>query len=127
MTLLSLGTNPAHFYPSKVPMVSGGNMNAMLNERLNELKGNLHALWDKFSKTEETTVSGEDAMDLDYERNYEDDMPLTLAREDGPNVRFYSTENSPLSIGAEKVEQAGIDSFGEDNSPDPGQIPGTEY
>jgi hypothetical protein len=103
-------------------------MNAMLNERINELKGSIHALWDRFSKSDETTtVSGEDNMDLDYERNYEDDLPLRLAREDGPNVRFYSTENSPLSIGAEKVEQAGIDSFGEDDSPDANQMPGTEY
>ncbi len=103
-------------------------MNAMLNERINELKGSLHALWDKFSKTEDTAiVLNDNDMDLDYERNFEDDMPLRLAKEDGPNVRFYTTENSPMSIGADKVEQAGIDSFGEDDSPDPGQMPGTEY
>jgi hypothetical protein len=93
----------------------------MLNERINELKGSIQSLLGRMRKSD-VDDSGEEAMDLDYERNYEDDMPLTLAREDGPGVRYYATENSPLSIGAEKVEQAGIDSFGEDDSPDPEQV-----
>lgn len=92
-------------------------MNNMLNERINELKGTFHALWDKVKNTE-NVISSDDSMDLDYERNSEDDMPLTLAREDGPGVRYYSTENNPMAIGAEKVEAAGIDSFGEDDSID---------
>jgi hypothetical protein len=96
-------------------------MNGMLNERINELKGSIQALWERVHKTD-FDHSGEDTMDLDYERNAEDDMPLTLSREDGPGVRYYATENNPLAIGAEKVEQAGIDSFGEDDSPDPEQI-----
>ncbi len=93
-------------------------MNSMLNERINELKGTIHALWDRMRNTEEET-STDESMDLDYERNFEDDMPLRLAREDGPGIRYYSTENNPMAIGAEKVEAAGIDSFGEDDSIDP--------
>jgi hypothetical protein len=93
----------------------------MLNERINELKGSIQSLLERMRKSD-VDDSGDEEMDLDYERNYEDDMPLTLAREDGPGVRYYATENNPLSIGAEKVEQAGIDSFGEDDSPDPEQV-----
>lgn len=99
-------------------------MNAMMNERINELKDTLQALWDRVHKSETETITNDNDLDLDYERNYEDDMPLTLAREEGPGIRFYSTENSPMAIGAEKVEQAGIDSFGEDDSPDPEQLTG---
>jgi hypothetical protein len=97
-------------------------MNAMLNERINELKGSIHALWDKVRKTDDSDETTEEPMDMDYERNYEDDMPLRLAREDGPGIRFYSTENSPMAVGAEKVEHAGIDSFGEDDSAAPEQL-----
>lgn len=97
-------------------------MNSMLNERINELKGSIHALWDKVKKNTEETSTGEDAMDLDYERNYEEDMPLTLARDEGPGVRYTTTENNPLAADTEKVEAVGIDSFGEDDAPDPEQL-----
>ncbi len=86
-------------------------MNAMMNERINELKGSLHALWDKFNKPDETTTVNSEDIDLDYERNFEDDMPLRLAREDGPGVRYTTTENNPLAAGTEKVNSIGIDSF----------------
>ncbi|MES2528634.1 MAG: hypothetical protein V4598_16240 [Bdellovibrionota bacterium] len=95
-------------------------MNSMLNERINELKGTFHALWDRMKNTDETS-SEENSMDLDYERNFEDDMPLRLAREEGPGVRYTTTENNPLSAGEEKVDSIGIDSFGEDDSIDPEQ------
>ena len=64
-------------------------MNSMLNERINELKGTFHSLWERMNNTEDET-SADESLDLDYERNYEDDMPLTLAREDGPGVRYAS-------------------------------------
>lgn len=95
-------------------------MNSMLNERINELKGTFHALWDRMKNTEET--SDDDSVDLDYERNFEDDMPLTLTRETGPGVKYTTTENNPLAAGAEKVESIGIDSFGEDDWIDPDEI-----
>lgn len=97
-------------------------MNGMLNERINELKGSIHALWDKMKKTDDgDDMVSDETVETDYENNFEDDMPLRLAREDGPGVRYYATENNPMSIGAEKVEAAGIDSFGEDDSIDPEQ------
>jgi hypothetical protein len=45
--------------------------------------------------------------------NYVDDLPLTLNREEGPGVEFYSTENSEFANGAPKSDAHGIDSFGE--------------
>lgn len=92
-------------------------MNNTLNEKMNDLKGTLHALWDRMRKTENEGFDEED-MDLDYERNSEDDLPLSFAREESPGVKYYSTENNPMSVGAEKVEAGGIDSFGEDDSID---------
>lgn len=95
-------------------------MNSMLNERMNELKGTFYALWDRLRNTDET--SDDDSIELDYENNLEDDLPLQLNKDQGPGVRYTTTENNPLSAGEEKVEAIGIDSFGEDNSPDPEQI-----
>lgn len=96
-------------------------MNSILNERINELKGTFHALWDRMRNTDE--ASGDDeSVDLDYERNFEDDLPLSLNRDEGPGVRYTTTENNPLAAGQEKVEAVGIDSFGEDDSPDPEQF-----
>ncbi len=96
-------------------------MNSMLNERINELKGTFHALWDRMKNTDET--SDDDSVDLDYERSsFEDDLPLSMAREEGPGVRYSTTENNPLAAGAEKVDAKGIDSFGEDDSVDPEQM-----
>ena len=94
-------------------------MNSM-NERINELKGTIHALWDRMRNTEDDT-STDESMDLENERNFEDDLPLRLARGNGPGIKYYTTENNPLANGAEKVEAAGIDSFGEDDSTDPEQ------
>ena len=94
-------------------------MNGMLNERIHELKNSFHALWERMRKPDDESVNSDDTMDTDYDRNYEDDMPLTLAREDGPGIRYYATENNPLARGAEKVEAAGIDSFGESDTVDP--------
>lgn len=96
-------------------------MNSMLNERISELKGTMHALWEKMKNTDDDTTE-EESMDLDYERNFEDDMPLRLAKDEGPGVRYTTTENNPLAADTEKVDSVGIDSFGEDSSPDPEQI-----
>ena len=42
-------------------------------------------------------IVDEDFVDLDYERNIEDDLPLRLNRDEGPGVRYTTTENNPLS------------------------------
>lgn len=100
-------------------------MSSMLNERINELKSNIHALWERVRKSDDEMM--DEVSDADVDRNYEDDLPLTLSREDGPGVRYYTTENSPFAVGEEKIEHAGIDSFGEDDSPDPEQLSTREY
>lgn len=74
--------------------------------KLSDLKGNLQHFFMKKSsvrKVEEV----EDEVD-----NFMDDLPLTLNRETGPGVTFYSTENSEFSRGAKKEKAHGIDSFG---------------
>lgn len=48
--------------------------------------------------------------------NYVDDLPLTLNREEGPGVTFYSTENAEVANGAKKADAHGIDSFGEQDT-----------
>lgn len=124
MTLDSLGIERAEINPSGLQL-AGGFMNGMLNERITELKTSIQALWSRVHKDED--MDEDMGMDSDSDRNYEDDMPLTLAREDGPNVKYYTTENNPLAAGAEKEDAIGIDSFGEDDSPDPEQIATREY
>ena len=99
-------------------------MTSMFNERMNDLKVTLHALWERMTNTYET--SDDDSVevdDLDYERGvFEDDLPLRIAKEEGPGVSYTTTENNPLAAGTEKVDAIGIDSFGEDDSVDPKQI-----
>lgn len=48
--------------------------------------------------------------------NYVDDLPLTINREEGPGVKFYTTENAEVANGAEKADAHGIDSFGEQDT-----------
>ena len=48
--------------------------------------------------------------------NYIDDLPLTINREEGPGVKFYSTENAEVANGAQKADAYGIDSFGEQDT-----------
>jgi hypothetical protein len=51
--------------------------------------------------------------------NSEDDLALTLNREDRQGVRYGYTENSEFARGAEKAPAFGIDHFGDHGGPDP--------
>lgn len=97
-------------------------MEGSLNERMNEIKDTIQSLWERMRHVDGGEKDDE-AMDFDSERNIEDDLPLTLERDPAPGIRYYATENSPFAIGAQKTLRAGgIDSFGEDDSPDPDQF-----
>lgn len=108
--------------------------------KVKELKGSIQTLWDEITKNDfelarrkiqdvsnkvqnkfrgHEVIQSDQEEDLDYEHNYADDLPLTLNRESRPGIRYYATENSPFAVGAEKVEAAGIDSFGEEDTFDP--------
>ncbi len=73
--------------------------------KLSDLKGNLQHFFSK--KNAVTKVATDEDTD-----HLVDDLPLTLNREAGPGVTFYSTENSEFSRGARKEKAHGIDSFG---------------
>jgi len=77
--------------------------------KLSDLKGNLQHLFGKKSALSEI----EEAEGSD---NYLDDLPLTINRDPGPTVKYYTTENSEFSRGQEKESPKGIDSFGEKKS-----------
>lgn len=95
--------------------------------KINELKTSIQSLWGRISENDfelarkkifkaRSMVAAERTdYDNDYDHNYADDLPLTVVHDEKPGVRFYTTENSPLAIGAEKVEAAGIDKFGDED------------
>lgn len=110
-------------------------MNQELVTKINALKGSIQKVWDKLSdndfelaRTKIKTVSSKVQEKLssrststsgyedDYDHNYADDLPLTINHEASPGegIKYYTTENNPLAIGAERVEAAGIDKFGDE-------------
>jgi hypothetical protein len=94
--------------------------------KINEFKASIQSLWDRIAendfeiggrkifKTKSVNVMQSD-YDNDYDHNYADDLPLTVVHDDMPGVKYYATENSPMAVGAEKVEAAGIDKFGDED------------
>ncbi len=75
--------------------------------KLNGLKKNLKHF---FSKKNQNVVKIHDG-EIDH---YMDDLPLTINRDPGPGIKFYTTENSDFSRGLARETPKGIDSFGED-------------
>lgn len=63
-------------------------MIGIFNERMAELKNTFHALWKRIHKDVPDAEVTDEPADFDCHRNYEEDMPLTLAREDGPGARY---------------------------------------
>jgi hypothetical protein len=51
-----------------------------------------------------------------YESHRIDDLPLTLAKDPGPGIKYGYTDNSEFARGADKVPARGIDSFGEEDT-----------
>ena len=77
--------------------------------KLSDLKGNLQHLFAKRSSTSQADMKTMEADEVD---NFEDDLPLTLARDAGPSgVTYYDTENSEFSRGARREKARGIDKF----------------
>jgi hypothetical protein len=76
-------------------------------EKFSGLKGILHKIMHK-NKRHNVDENGVD--------NYIDDLSLTINREEGPGVKFYSTENAEVANGAQKADAYGIDSFGEQDT-----------
>ena len=76
--------------------------------KLNDLKGNLQHLFAKRSSSNNAEVNTAEADEVD---NFVDDLPLTLARDAGPGVTYYDTENSQFALGARKEKARGIDKF----------------
>lgn len=81
------------------------------------LKSNLKTFWVKKKGLNLSRPNSLlDGVTDDY-ANQEDDLPLTLSKEDGPGgVTYYSTENSEFSRGAPKQDAKGLDSFGEQDT-----------
>lgn len=80
------------------------------------IKGIVHKILHKnkgysFDESENEMRFDENGVD-----NYIDDLPLTINREEGPGVKFYSTENAEVANGAERADAHGIDSFGEQDT-----------
>lgn len=76
--------------------------------KLSDLKGNLQNLFARRNSSENVTTMEAEEDDVD---NFVDDLPLTLSRDSGPGVTYYSTENSEYSRGKRKQKAHGIDSF----------------
>lgn len=110
------------------------NQQEILN-KLSGFKSNLQTIWEKiseheFERTRERIESSKkrvkhllhsSKLDEEEANDYPaevDDLPLTLNRESRPGIKFYSTENASIAIGATKEPAEGIDSFGEDSSYD---------
>lgn len=82
--------------------------------KLSDLKGNLQHLLSRVNRHEKAdTIEEEEEIEVSGEDNYVDDLPLTLIRDSGPSVTYYTTENSEFARGAPKEAPRGIDSFGE--------------
>jgi len=81
--------------------------------KLSEFKGNIQqlfsqALRDLRAQKIKKVAKSKDAVDV-----YMDDLPLTLSRDPGPNIKFYPTENSKFAKGASKEVPRGLDRFDE--------------
>src|SRR5436190_1769796 len=83
--------------------------------KLNGLKTNFQHLISKL-KTHPTDEDISDDENIDGIDNFVDDLPLTLTRDPSPDIKFYTSENSEISRGANKTKPRGIDSFGEENT-----------
>jgi hypothetical protein len=119
-------------------------MNDEILGRWNHLKNNMQHMWGKFSehdfenakkklsdvshivqgkihRMKEHEVKPQDIHieNYEYESHRIDDLPLTLAKDPGPGVKYNYTENSEFARDAEKTEAVGIDSFGEEDTFDP--------
>lgn len=84
--------------------------------KLQDLKGNIQHLLSKVGRNDKNDSVNHDDVEFyaaDGEDNYIDDLPLTINRESGPSVKYYTTENSEFARGADKETPKGIDSFGE--------------
>jgi hypothetical protein len=86
-----------------------------LFSKLSDIKLNLQTLLGKkvprFFKSESS--SGNVSFEDDDGDPYSDDLPLTISRDSSPGIKYYTTENSEFSRGAEKETPRGIDSFSE--------------
>lgn len=74
--------------------------------KLSDLKDNFQYF---FSRKKTYLMKNEDER-MDH---YLDDLPLTINRDPGPGITFYSTENSEFSRGLKKELPENIDSFAE--------------
>lgn len=110
--------------------------------RINQLKSNVQHFWHRFSdhdfelprktlhdvsdvvkdKFQKLTESDEALHQIKidnyhYESHYpdDDDLPLTLAKDPEPGVRFYDTENSPDAYGRPKAVPHELDKFGDED------------
>lgn len=72
--------------------------------KLSDLKENLQHFFGK-NKTQTHKMKNDE---LDQ---YLDDLPLTINRDPGPGIKFYTTENSEFSRGFAKETPKGIDRF----------------
>lgn len=84
--------------------------------KLHDLKGNIQHLLAKVRHDKDADATTDEELGFDAaggEDNYLDDLPLTINRDAGPSVTYYTTENSEFARGAEKTAPRGIDSFGE--------------
>lgn len=81
--------------------------------KLSDLKGNLQHLISRVHRHDKSSAVEDATVEVSGDDNYVDDLPLTLNREAGPSVKYYTTENSEFARGAEKEAPRGIDSFGE--------------
>lgn len=74
--------------------------------KLSDLKENLQHLLGK-KKTQFHKIKEEEV------DQYLDDLPLTINRDPGPGITFYTTENSEFSRGLAREIPKGIDRFDE--------------
>jgi hypothetical protein len=107
-----------------------------LSVRFGHLKNNVQNFWDKisdkdfefarkgvsqvlakFQRLRDHEVQPHDVQinNYHYESHRIDDMPLTLAKDSRPGIKYGLTDNSRFARGADKVVAVGIDSFGEEN------------
>lgn len=74
--------------------------------KLSDLKENLQHLFGK----KKTLIYKINENEVDQ---YQDDLPLTINRDPGPGITFYTTENSEFSRGLARETPKGIDRFDE--------------
>jgi hypothetical protein len=73
----------------------------------------LSEIYRRFVRNEDDALLPDKSTTENTSSRIEDDLPLTLARDVGPGVTYYDTENSEFANGAEKDIAHGIDSFEE--------------